>query len=156
MAGNVRGTGSGLFPAWGRVFRFKEELASRQGRGTGPRVPGRELPGFCGSENPYGKQLRGSPPRRGRPQKGADTAGSRRNGSASFRNRFPPVTILWKSCTGRGSPRNSGIYAERSGRRICPLHEKRRRRRAFRMTDTELRHMAPAAMTGESRMPQKG
>lgn len=68
----------------------------------------------------------------------------------------PPVTILWKSCTGRGSPRNSGIYAERSGRRICPLHEKRRRRRAFRMTDTELRHMAPAAMTGESRMPQKG
>lgn len=83
-------------------------------------------------------------------------AGSGRNGSASFRNRFPPVTILWKSCTGRGSPRNSGIYAERSGRRICPLHEKRRRRRAFRMTDTELRHMAPAAMTGESRMPQKG
>ena len=76
MAGNVRGTGSGLFPAWGRVFRFKEELASRQGRGTGPRVPGRELPGFCGSENPYGKRLRGSPPRRGRPQKGADTAGS--------------------------------------------------------------------------------
>ena len=26
MAGNVRGTGSGLFPAWGRVFRFKGEL----------------------------------------------------------------------------------------------------------------------------------
>lgn len=46
MAGNVRGTGSGLFPTWGRVFRLKEELASRQGRGTGPRVPGRELPGF--------------------------------------------------------------------------------------------------------------
>ncbi|XBD74117.1 YraN family protein [Akkermansia massiliensis] len=67
-------------------------------------------------------------------------------------SRYDIVEVLYRE----GKPRNSGIYAERSGRRICPLHEKRRRRRAFRMTDTELRHMAPAAMTGESRMPQKG
>lgn len=156
MAGNVRGTGSGLFPAWGRVFRFKEELASRQGRGTGPRVPGRELPGFCGSENPYGKQLRGSPPRRGRPQKGADTAGSGGMAPPASGTGSLPLRYCGSPVPGGEAPGIQAYTRSVPGRRICPLHEKRRRRRAFRMTDTELRHMAPAAMTGESRMPQKG
>ena len=49
---------------------FKEELASRQGRGTGPRVPGRELPGFCGSENPYGETVTGEPAAPWTPAKG--------------------------------------------------------------------------------------